>query len=99
MALPMAGPRCLDPLASLSKLEYLLYRFGMGVRLSLTEGLNLDPRLEVGMVTYSRREAETMSRWMREVFDQSKPMPAPAKGRRIIPTIGEEIARLLAPLL
>ncbi len=54
---------------------------------------------EVGMVTYSKREAEAMSRWMREVFDQSKPMPAPSKGRRIIPTIGEEIARLLAPLL
>jgi hypothetical protein len=54
---------------------------------------------EVGMVTYSPREAGAMSRWMHDIFDQSKPMQLPRKARRIFPTIGEEIARLLAPLL
>jgi hypothetical protein len=33
------------------------------------------------------------------VFAQSSPMPATRKKRRILSTIGEEIARLLAPLL
>lgn len=73
-------------------------------KIGMMGSANMDLRslfvnFEVGMVTYSRREAQAMSHWMREVFEQSKPMPAPTKGRRLIPTIGEEIARLLAPLL
>jgi hypothetical protein len=36
---------------------------------------------------------------MEEIFAQSKPAPEPRKNPRWIPTIGEEIARLLAPLL
>ena len=73
-------------------------------RLGLMGSANMDLRslfvnFEVGMVTYSPKEATAMSLWMREVFEQSKPMPTPSKVRRIFPTIGEEIARLLAPLL
>jgi hypothetical protein len=33
------------------------------------------------------------------VFALSKPMSESRKGRRLMPVIGEEIARLLAPLL
>ena len=70
----------------------------------LVGSANMDLRslfvnFEVGIVTYSAREATAMSQWMHEVFAQSKPMPAPPKGRRVFATIGEEIARLLAPLL
>ena len=54
---------------------------------------------EVGAVTYSPREAAALSKWMQEIFAHSKPLPAPEKKYRLIPTIGEEIARLLAPLL
>jgi cardiolipin synthase len=55
---------------------------------------------EVGTVTYSATEARAVAQWMQEVFALSKPMPAPPKGRRrLFPTIGEELARLLAPLL
>jgi len=54
---------------------------------------------EVGVVSYSRNEAAAMARWMHEVFAQTKPMPEPRKHRRLVPAIGEEIARLLAPLL
>jgi cardiolipin synthase len=73
-------------------------------RIGLMGSANMDLRslfvnFEVGLITYSPREAEEMSRWMKEVFAQSTPMPVNRRKRRIIPTIGEEIARLLAPLL
>jgi cardiolipin synthase len=54
---------------------------------------------EVGVVTYSKKEAAAMSRWMHEVFAQTKPMPQPRKHRPFFSAIGEEIARLIAPLL
>ena len=54
---------------------------------------------EVGAITYSPTEAKAISQWMHEVFSQSKPMPASPKARRLIPNLGEELARLLAPLL
>jgi cardiolipin synthase len=54
---------------------------------------------EVGAVTYSPSEAKAIGDWMREVFGHSKPMPEPRRENRLFPTIGEEIARLLAPLL
>jgi cardiolipin synthase len=54
---------------------------------------------EVGAVTYSPSEARAIAAWMREVFAHSKPMPDTSRGQRLFPTIGEEIARLLAPLL
>jgi cardiolipin synthase len=73
-------------------------------RLGLMGSANMDLRslfvnFEVGMVTYSPKEAAAMSLCLRDTFEQSKPMSAPSKVRRIFPTIGEEIARLLAPLL
>ncbi len=54
---------------------------------------------EVGAVTYSPTEAAAIGRWMQEVFEHSKPMPAPLEKRRRFPHLGEEVARLLAPLL
>ena len=65
---------------------------------------NLDMRslfvnFEVGALTYSAADSRQLAHWMQEVFDQSKPMPAPAQRQSLLPTIGEEIARLLAPML
>jgi len=65
---------------------------------------NMDMRslfvnFEVGALTYSPADAKRLARWMQEVFVQTKPMPAPSKNPRLLPTIGEEIARLLAPML
>ena len=60
---------------------------------------SLFTNFEVGAVTYSPTEAAAMSRWMKEVFASSKPMPEPRKERGVFPRIGEEIARLLAPML
>lgn len=73
-------------------------------RIGLVGSANMDLRslfvnFEVGMVTYSPAEAKALAEWMREVFARTKPMAAPKQGRRIVSTIGEEIARLLAPLL
>ena len=92
--------------------KVLLYQPGMShAKLLLVDestGLfgsaNMDLRslfvnFEIGALTYSPAEATAMSDWMHEVFAQSKPMPEARKERRIIPVIGEEIARLLAPLL
>jgi cardiolipin synthase len=73
-------------------------------RTGLFGSANLDPRslflnFEVGAVTYSPAEAKAIGGWMHEIFAQSKPMPEPHLERRLIPKIGEEVARLLAPLL
>ncbi|HVU16245.1 MAG TPA: phospholipase D-like domain-containing protein [Candidatus Didemnitutus sp.] len=54
---------------------------------------------ELGVVTYSKGDAAALSRWMQEVFVQTKPMPLPQRKRRLVPAIGEELARLMAPLL
>lgn len=54
---------------------------------------------EVGAVTYSRTEADAIRHWMEEVFAHSKPMPDAHRERRRFPHLGEEVARLLAPLL
>ncbi len=54
---------------------------------------------EVGAITYSRTEGEAIGRWMKEIFAHAKPMPEPLPGHHLFPTIGEEVARLLAPLL
>ncbi len=65
---------------------------------------NMDMRslfvnFEIGALTYSAADTRQLARWMQEVFTQAKPMPAPAKRQSLLPTIGEEIARLLAPML
>jgi cardiolipin synthase len=54
---------------------------------------------EVGAVTYSATEARAIGDWMREIFAHSNPMPEPRRENRLFPSVGEEIARLLAPLL
>jgi cardiolipin synthase len=73
-------------------------------RFALFGSANMDLRslfvnFEVGVVTYSPKEAAAMSRWIHEVFAQTKPMGEPRKHRRFFPAIGDEIARLLAPML
>lgn len=54
---------------------------------------------EVGAVTYSPAEARAIGDWMRDIFAHSKPMPEPRRDQRLFPRLGEEVARLLAPLL
>jgi cardiolipin synthase len=54
---------------------------------------------EVGAVTYSPAEAGAIGGWMREILAHSRVMPDREPGRRFFPHIGEEVARLLAPLL
>lgn len=92
--------------------KILLYQPGMNHAKTLlvdeSTGLfgsaNMDLRslflnFEVGAVTYSPAEAKAIAHWMQEVFALSTPMVERRKKRRLFPTIGEEIARLLAPLL
>lgn len=54
---------------------------------------------EVAAVAYSPADAREVSQWMQEIFAQTKPMPARKKKRRLFSTLGEELGRLLAPLL
>ncbi|HEY0863819.1 MAG TPA: cardiolipin synthase [Lacunisphaera sp.] len=54
---------------------------------------------EVGAVTYSPAEATAIGGWMKDIFAHSKPMPEQQPERRLFPHLGEEVARLLAPLL
>ncbi len=92
--------------------KVLLYGPGMNhAKLILIDGAvglwgsaNLDMRslfvnFEIGALTYSATDANQLVRWMKEVFTQTKAMPAPNKQPRLLPRIGEEIARLLAPML
>jgi cardiolipin synthase len=92
--------------------KVLLYGPGMiHAKMLLVDGetglfgsANMDLRslflnFEVGAVTYSPGEARAIAAWMQEIFAHSKAMPEPHKRPRLFPTIGEEIARLLAPLL
>ncbi|HEX2860409.1 MAG TPA: phospholipase D-like domain-containing protein, partial [Lacunisphaera sp.] len=90
----------------------LLYQSGMNhAKLLLVDGetslfgsANMDLRslfvnFEIGLVTYSETEARVMREWMLEVFALSTPMSERKHSRRLLPALGEEIARLLAPLL
>jgi cardiolipin synthase len=65
---------------------------------------NMDMRslfvnFEIGAVTYSPTAAAALAHEIQEILAASKPMPEPRHERRLMPKIGEEIARLLAPLL
>lgn len=65
---------------------------------------NLDMRslfvnFEVGALTYSPADTDVLSRWMQDIFAQSKNMPAPKDKQPLWSSIGEEIARLVAPML
>lgn len=92
--------------------KVLLYGPGMNhAKLLLVDGqtglfgsANMDLRslflnFEVGAITYSPAEADAMRGWIEEIFANAKPMPARQEERRLFPKIGEEVARLLAPLL
>jgi cardiolipin synthase len=92
--------------------KIMLYQKGMihakmllvDERTGLFGSANMDLRslfvnFEIGAVTYSPAEATAMARWMHGILDQCKPMPEPRQERRLMPKIGEEIARLLAPML
>lgn len=92
--------------------KVLLYGPGMNhAKMLLVDGqtglfgsANMDLRslflnFEVGAITYSRTEAIAIRGWIEQVFANSKPMPVQRQERRLFPNIGEEVARLLAPLL
>jgi len=92
--------------------KVLLYQSGMShAKLLLVDGqtglfgsANMDLRslfvnFEVGVVTYSATEASAMAAYIEQIFALSKPMPEPRRERRLMPRIGEELARLIAPLL
>ncbi|RXK56984.1 cardiolipin synthase [Oleiharenicola lentus] len=92
--------------------KVLLYQSGMNhAKLLFVDGettlfgsANMDLRslfvnFEIGLVAYSAEEASVVRSWCEEVFAQSRPLPEKPRARRFFPAIGEEIARLLAPLL
>lgn len=72
--------------------------------IALWGSANLDLRslfvnFEIGAVTYSATDAATVAGFMRETFAHCRPLPAAPRQRRFFPALGEEISRLLAPLL
>jgi cardiolipin synthase len=92
--------------------KVLLYQPGMNhAKMLLVDGetslfgsANMDLRslfvnFEIGLATYSATEARILKEWMLEIFTLSKPLPERKRARRFLPAFGEEIARLLAPLL
>lgn len=92
--------------------KVLLYQPGMNhAKVLLVDGeaalfgsANMDLRslfvnFEIGLVAYSAPEATAVRTWMEEVFSLSRPMSERQRNRRLFPALGEEIARLLAPLL
>lgn len=92
--------------------KVLLYQAGMNhAKLLFVDGetalfgsANMDLRslfvnFEIGLVTYSAGEAVAVRVWIEEIFAHSRPMSERKHARRIFPALGEEIARLLAPLL
>ncbi|MDQ5979872.1 MAG: Cardiolipin synthase, partial [Verrucomicrobiota bacterium] len=92
--------------------KVLLYQPGMNhAKLLFVDGettlfgsANMDLRslfvnFEIGLVAYSAEEAAVIRAWCEEVFALSRPLPEKQRARRIFPALGEEIARLLAPLL
>ncbi|MDD3180528.1 MAG: cardiolipin synthase [Opitutaceae bacterium] len=74
-------------------------------RIGLIGSANLDLRslfvnFEVGVFIYSPSDCAALANWVREVFSRCKPMPLTRmKRRRFFTTLGEDISRLLAPLL
>jgi cardiolipin synthase len=92
--------------------KVLLYQSGMNhAKMLIVDGetallgsANMDLRslfvnFEIGLVTYSRAEASAVRQWVEEVFAHSKPMSERRKRPGLFTAVGEEIARLLAPLL
>lgn len=54
---------------------------------------------EVAALSYSEADARGMSAWMQEVFHHSKPMPAPRGKPGFGAKLGEQIGRLVGPML
>lgn len=54
---------------------------------------------EVAAVTYSAPDAAQVAAWMRECFERSKPMAAPRREPGFFPSLGEELSRLIGPML
>jgi cardiolipin synthase len=92
--------------------KVLLYHAGMNhAKMLIVDGetallgsANMDLRslflnFEIGLVTYSKTEAQAVRTWVEEVFVHCKPLSERRKRPGIFSAIGEEIARLLAPLL
>jgi cardiolipin synthase len=92
--------------------KVLLYQPGMNhAKMLIVDGettllgsANMDLRslfvnFEIGLVSYSAPEAALVRAWVEEVFTLCKPMSERRKRPGIFTAIGEEIARLLAPLL
>lgn len=72
--------------------------------IALWGSANLDLRslfvnFEVGAVTYSPEDAAVVAAFMRDTFAHCRPLAAPARQKKFFPALGEEISRLLAPLL
>ncbi|MEJ1971532.1 MAG: cardiolipin synthase [Lacunisphaera sp.] len=92
--------------------KVLLYQSGMNhAKMLIVDGetallgsANMDLRslfvnFEIGLVTYSKDEAKAVREWVEEVFTHCKPMSERRRRPGVFAAIGEEIARLLAPLL
>ena len=54
---------------------------------------------EVAAVSYSAPDAAEMAKWMREVMAHSRPMPAPRAKPSFGSRLGEQVGRLVGPLL
>lgn len=54
---------------------------------------------EVAAVTYSAPDAAQVAAWMRECFAHSSPMAAPRREPGFFPSLGEELSRLIGPML
>jgi cardiolipin synthase A/B len=90
----------------------LLYQPGMShTKLMLVDGstalfgsANMDLRslfvnFEIAALTYSPADATAIAANIEEIAAQAKPLTEPRRKRRFWSVVGEEIARLLAPLL
>jgi len=54
---------------------------------------------EVAAVTYSADDARQMAAWMRDLSTQCRPMPEPKRKPGLVPSMGEQLGRLIGPLL
>ncbi len=54
---------------------------------------------EVAAVTYSAGDTEAIATWMRDIFAHTQPMAVRRDKPRFFSTLGEEVGRLIAPLL
>lgn len=72
--------------------------------IALWGSANLDLRslfvnFEVGAITYSPEDGASVAAFMRDTFAHCRPLGTPTRQKKFFPALGEEISRLLAPLL